>query len=104
MKPLKVFSLVFLILILFSATSFARVSEEYKINQKRCLSGGGNWVLLPTVCGDKCRKPGEDPVCAQTITWACECGKGMCWDDKSCVKIVTIVEEKGSAGEVEIIK
>ncbi|MFP4111921.1 MAG: hypothetical protein ACLFUO_02900 [Candidatus Woesearchaeota archaeon] len=57
--------------------------------QDICEDAGGNWELMPNSCVDSCeynRNP-DSIICAQALTYGCNCGEGMCWNGNDCVEI-----------------
>ncbi len=59
------------------------IPEEVRIEY--CGSTGGIWKRFSSACADSCtiaRNP--TGVCAQVITWSCDCGPGRCWNGNSC--------------------
>jgi hypothetical protein len=47
-----------------------------------CKAEGGEWKEFSDACADKC---GTADICAQVLTYSCDCGPNQCWNGTSCV-------------------
>lgn len=84
---------MFLLLVLFFGFITAGCISEEKITpeEKKCLDAGGQWRggpenQFPNTCADICYPPlasGEQRVCGQALTDACDCGPDKCWNKTS---------------------
>lgn len=63
-----------------------RTPEEMS-EQELCDAAGGVWKEMPNACVDSCRSQREGLMCAQVLTYGCDCGEGMCWNGESCEEI-----------------
>ncbi len=73
------------------------MEDEEKDGQKEsvimmCEAAGGTWRQMPTACADSCESQRDRMVCAQVLTYGCDCGEGMCWNGESC-ETLEITEE-----------
>ena len=51
-----------------------------------CEENKGVWREFGNGCADQCHaKFDEFTMCSQALTYACDCGKGRCWDGEMCV-------------------
>jgi hypothetical protein len=50
-----------------------------------CTDAGGEWREFPTACADKCY---QEEVCAQVLTFSCDCGPNMCWNGLTCQPLI----------------
>ncbi|MFC1711426.1 DUF5050 domain-containing protein [Patescibacteria group bacterium] len=55
-------------------------------SQAACVNEGGTWSEFSNACADLCE---AGDMCAQVITWSCDCGVDKCWD----VDTLTCVDE-----------
>ncbi|MFW6282460.1 MAG: hypothetical protein ACOC1P_00200 [Minisyncoccales bacterium] len=46
-----------------------------------CEAAGGEWREFSNACADKCN---TSDVCAQALTYSCDCGPNMCWNGLTC--------------------
>ncbi|MFM7620891.1 MAG: hypothetical protein ACKO47_04725 [Alphaproteobacteria bacterium] len=54
-----------------------------------CEANSGVWREFGNGCGDECySKFDEFAVCSQARTYACDCGKGKCWNEEKCVAVL----------------
>ena len=52
--------------------------------EKKCHNAGGVWKKFNNLCADSCQSKVASPICAQSITFSCDCGKGKCWNKDQC--------------------
>lgn len=51
----------------------------------RCANAGGTWRQFPNACTDSCASQEDGTVvCAQVLTYGCDCGPGQCWNGAAC--------------------
>ncbi len=51
----------------------------------RCANAGGTWRQFPNACADSCAAQEDGAVvCAQGLTYGCDCGPGQCWNGAAC--------------------
>ena len=75
-----------LILILTSFTAFAEFGRSTSFDDREiCDKNKGVWREFGNSAGDRCESK-MDPysIAAQALTYACDCGKGRCWDGDKC--------------------
>lgn len=51
--------------------------------QRACESSGGVWRQFGNSCGDSCGV-GPEVMCAQVLTYGCDCGANACWNGQTC--------------------
>lgn len=87
----KIFLIYFLV---FSSAAFAQVTRSTSFDDRPvCESSKGVWRQFGNGCGDSCiSKFDKFSVCTQALVFACDCGRGRCWDDKKCVTLKSYKE------------
>ena len=56
--------------------------------QEQCEMSGGDWRQFPNACADTCSYAADNSmVCAQVLTYSCDCGTDMCWNGAACEPI-----------------
>lgn len=51
-----------------------------------CEEIKGVWRQFGNGCADQCHaKFDQFTMCSQALTYACDCGKGRCWDGETCI-------------------
>jgi hypothetical protein len=75
---------------LFLANSYSQVIRYTSFDDRPlCEESKGSWREFGNGCADECSSKLEEfPICTQAIVFACDCGKGKCWNDKKCIDIV----------------
>jgi len=79
-----------LILLLFCGTSaLAQEATTTSFDDRpACEAQKGVWREFGNGCVDECYpKFDKFTICTSAITFGCDCGKGRCWDNKSCVPV-----------------
>lgn len=76
-----------LFFIVFSANLSAQVFHRTSFEDRQvCEETKGIWREFGNGCGDKCiSKFDKFDICEWRITYACDCGKGRCWDGSVCI-------------------
>ena len=87
----KIFLIYFLV---FSSAAFAQITRSTSFDDRPvCESSKGVWRQFGNGCGDSCiSKFDKFSVCTQALVFACDCGRGRCWDDKKCVTLKSYKE------------
>lgn len=81
---------IFIILSLFfsfeaNAQSWRSTSFD---DRPVCEEFNGVWRQFGNGCGDGCEsKFDQFSICTQSLIFACDCGRGRCWDDGACVPL-----------------
>lgn len=85
-KKLQIF-IIFFTLFLYSSSAFSQLRHITSFEDRAtCEETSGIWRQFGVSCGDRCiSKFDRFAICAWKITYACDCGKGKCWDGRSCV-------------------
>jgi hypothetical protein len=83
------FYLRLLLLFLLPSSSYSQELRSTSFDDRpTCESAKGVWRQFGNSCVDECRpKLDSFSVCAQAITYGCDCGKGRCWDGETCVML-----------------
>lgn len=70
------------LLLVFSLDAAAQVMRPTSFDgRSSCEKSKGVWRQFGNGCGDECySKFDQFAVCPETITSACDCGKGSCWN------------------------
>jgi hypothetical protein len=78
---------VILIIFLFSNSAFGDIGRFTTFDDREiCEKTKGVWREYGTSLADNCEaKLDKFAIGAQVITYACDCGKGKCWDVNKCV-------------------
>jgi hypothetical protein len=81
------------ILICFLLFSFGSRAENSVVSttfddRPICEQQKGVWREYGNGCVDECEsKFDQFTICTSAITYGCDCGKGRCWNEKSCVPV-----------------
>lgn len=84
------FYLRFLLLLLFlPSPSYSQALRTTSFDDRPiCENAKGVWRQFGNSCVDECHpKLDNFSVCAQAITYGCDCGKGRCWNGEICVML-----------------
>lgn len=74
----------FLILTMLCSVEAKRITSFEK--RPSCEKSGGVWRQFGNACGDGClAKFNQFTMCAQALTYACDCLEDRCFDGKRCV-------------------
>lgn len=78
-----------LLLFLLPSPSYSQELRSTSFDDRpTCESAKGVWRQFGNSCVDECHpKLDSFSVCAQAITYGCDCGKGRCWDGETCVML-----------------
>jgi len=84
----KIWAVVILFL-LCGASAFAQEAASSSFDDRpTCEKQKGVWREFGNGCIDECYpKFDKFTICTSAITFGCDCGKGRCWDNKSCVPV-----------------
>lgn len=76
-------------LIFFCTEVFAQATRYTSFDDRPdCEESKGVWRQFGNVCVDQCRpKFDQFVICAQAITFGCDCGDGRCWEGNSCIPL-----------------
>ncbi len=55
--------------------------------EQKCAEAGGTWRQMSNACVDSCESQRDDMMCAQVLTYGCDCGEGKCWNGNGCENI-----------------
>ncbi len=83
----KNFAFIFFSLVFFSCQVFAQMPRSTSFDDRPiCEEAKGVWREFGNGCVDFCHpKFDQFSICTQALTYGCDCGKGRCWDGKTCV-------------------
>lgn len=102
--------LVLVILSVFYLNSVIADDRKTSFSEKpNCEKNDGVWRQFGNSCADNCQsKFDKFAICAQAITYGCDCLKGRCYDEGKCIltsdykeKYDKIKEEKSKILELE---
>lgn len=81
----KIFLIIFFSFL--SASAFAEFGRSTTFDDREfCEKDKGVWREFGNSLADSCEaKFDKFAIAAQALTYACDCGKGRCWDDTKCV-------------------
>jgi hypothetical protein len=60
------------------------VDKDSFSEEELCIQEVGAWSQMPDACVDSCKSQRENLMCAQVLTFGCDCGPGKCWNGESC--------------------
>lgn len=63
--------------IMIARLNYHTTTTPYEV----CQEEGGDWREFPTACVDNCY---AQDVCAQVLTYGCDCGPAACWTGMTC--------------------
>lgn len=99
---MKKFFLI-LVLVIISNSSFAQALRRTSFDDlSPCEESKGVWREFANGCIDSCEaKLDKFMMCTKSLTYACDCGRGRCWDGKKCTAMMDyrVVFEKRKARE-----
>jgi len=75
---------------------------EIVINQEFCKNIGASWQRFNNGCADFCSSYNRElRICTMALKWSCDCGEGLCFDQKNSAcreifreNIINIEEDK----------
>ena len=84
-RSIAFYSFLYLFFLLLNQ-SFAQIPRSTSFDDRPvCEESKGMWREFGNSCVDDCEaKFDKFAVCARDITFSCDCGKGRCWNEKSC--------------------
>lgn len=86
--PYLVIALAIVVLIIvFGLMNGTKTAPSEQTEEEICEAAGGTWRQMPNACVDSCEAHRERLLCAQVLTYGCDCGEGMCWNGKTCEEI-----------------
>ncbi len=98
-----------LLILLFSSFVFSISAQARMVYSttfdgwENCKNSNGIWREFANDCSDSCQyKLGEIALCSPTITYSCDCGKGRCLNEGSCIAIKdyqAMVDERNKADD-----
>lgn len=79
--------IMFLLSLVICANVFAKRVTSFE-KRPLCEESGGVWRQFGNACGDGCRVKFDNfMMCAQALTYSCDCLEDGCFDGEKCVKI-----------------
>lgn len=86
---MKNFGAALVLFLLFSLDALSQFTRSTTFDDRGiCEENKGVWREFGNGCVDECNsKFDQFTVCTYAITFGCDCGKGKCWNDKSCVAV-----------------
>ena len=82
---------ILIFLLFLSSEVFAQaVAPSTSFDDRQaCEENKGVWREFGNGCVDECYpKFDKFTICTSAITFGCDCGKGRCWNEKSCVSVI----------------
>ena len=78
---------ILLSLLVWSFDASAQLSRPTSFDKRpACETENGSWRQFGNACADSCKaKFDKFSICAQSLTYACDCGDNKCWNGKYCV-------------------
>jgi hypothetical protein len=83
------FIFAFLFLLIFSNAAIAQITRSTTFDDRPvCEEAKGVWRQFGNGCDDQCEaKFDEFIICTEESNYACDCGKGRCWNGEACVSL-----------------
>ncbi len=90
MKKFFFIKLIFILLFISTKYSCADFIRSTTFNDRSlCDLNKGVWREFGNGCVDNCSAKFDNyMICTNAITYGCDCGKGKCWHENKCIKLL----------------